>query len=278
MIRFKGIIAVLMAAILGGGIFVSPATAADRLILPEGVYYHRFISMVNGPEATWINPAGLGLYTAICTQVIGEYYDGEFADNWGLNLTGEGIGIGYRRLRHFLGDDYREYIFGLGQKLSHGFYIGGSYLYIPEGPEGYHKKHLWNLGFILRENPKYSIAATFTNLNRSRVAGEKSDIEQVYSLTYIMDRNLIALSIEVSLSTGQSLSGASYNYGINIYPIKGTEIYASLDNDENFEIGARVNLTQYFLGLQGRHRKGNRNDATSFYAGLVNGSQESLIK
>jgi len=268
---------ILLFLIFSACLIASSSLAGERLVLPEGVYYHRVASLTYGPEATWINPAGLGMYTPLSTQLIGEYYNNKFAKNWGINITGDGIGISSRHLRDIEGEKYVEYTFAAGKMLGRGFYAGGSYVYVEDGPDSFRKKHTWNLGFILRQNPSYSLGAVFRNLNRSRIDGVRSDIEQLYSLSYTIVPRILTFTIESSLSTGQDLSDASYNYSIYLIPMRGTSVYAGIDNNDNFEIGCRVNLTNYFIGFQGRNRQGDHNDATSFYFGVAQGPQESLI-
>ena len=124
---------------------------------------------------------------------------------------------------------------------------------------------------------KFTYAAYFSNLNRGKINGDRSQIEQLYSITFRATEN-IALSTELSLAVGQSLSDADYNYGVDIFPMKGMTIYTNFRGGGGFEIGLRLNLTQYFIGGQSRYGNDNEHVGTSVYAGYVAGEQPSLIK
>ena len=150
----------------------SRVQAANRVELPDGVHYHRFASSVNGPEASWINPAVLGFLQGISGQVTGEIHDGKFAKNWGFNTVGDRIGISYRHLDDFGGEDCDEYIFGSGFRFGHGYYLGVSYRYVSDAPDYLDDTHYWNIALLVRQNPQFSLAAVFSNLNREEIDGE----------------------------------------------------------------------------------------------------------
>ncbi|UCD17262.1 MAG: hypothetical protein JSV44_12565 [Candidatus Zixiibacteriota bacterium] len=262
--RWCGVISVLFW-ILSFGI----SEGANRIGSPDGVFYHRFASSVYGPEAVWVNPAGLGLYKDFTVQYVGEYCDGTFMENWGL-VTSEGGGaIGYRTRDDFLGDKLQEYIFAAGVGIGEGTFLGGSYRYLKEGPGIYNRRHFWNIGVIFRQNPKFSVAALFSNLNRGKVNGERTDIEQLYSLTYHQLNHRLLLSMEITLSTGQSLSGASYNYGVDIRPHPRIGVYFNRDNHDNFQFGVKIYLRRCFTGGQTRFGSAGDHLGSSLFGGFV---------
>lgn len=255
----------------------SELQAANRIKIPDGVYYHRFASSISGPEAVWINPAGLWYYRTISFQLMGEFSAGKFAHSWGLDISGDGIGVGYRHLDDFRGANYDEYIFAAGSQFTYGLFLGGSYRYMKNGPEGYSRKHFWNIGLLVRQNPKYSFGAVFSNLNRKKIDGERTEIEQLYSLSYSPFNGLMTFSFEAALSTGQSLSGAGYVYGVDVFPMRGLMLHGSLDNEDRYELGFRINLARYFIGGQSRFGGGNERRGTTISAGVVMDSQSSIL-
>ena len=196
----------LSAANLFGGV---------RINEPGAVYYHRFASAVSGPEAIWINPAGLGLNKKFNMQYIATFYDGDFTSDWGTAMSGDGIGISYRSVENFVGGKYEEYIYGVGIWVGNGLFAGGSYRYIKRGFDYLNKRHFWNIGLIYTNHPQFILAAVYSNLNRSEVNGEKSDLKQLYSLSYNTIDKKLSASIEMSIFSGLSLSGAKYNYGVD---------------------------------------------------------------
>jgi len=248
----------LLCLVLVGPLLCGVAGAGDRIPLPGGVQYYRFASAVDGPEAVWVNPSALGRYQDFTIQYIGEYYDDKLLKSWGYVVSDRGGGIAYRKLDNFLGVEYREYIFAFGTEIGRENHIGGSYRYVTEGAGIYDKRHFWNVGLLFSQNPKWSLAAVFSNLNRGRVDGERTDIEQVYAATYRQLRDRLRLSMAINLSTGQSLSSADYMYGAEFLAHPKVTLYANIDDNSNFEIGARVNLINYILGGQTRiDREGN---------------------
>jgi len=252
--------------------------AANRLELPQGVYYHRFAASVEGTEASWINPAVLGFSRGVAGQLTGEIYDGKFAKNWGFSTVGDGVGISYRHLDDLGGEEYNEYIFGSGFRVGYGSYVGASYRYIKDGPENLDGSHFWNIGLLFRQNPKISLALVLSNLNRENIDGEKTDIDQLYSLTYRPLGRHFNFSAETSLSAKQNLSSAVYNYGFELFPIDGVMGYFNFDTDENYELGFRINLTRYFVGLQSRLATGGVHRGTSLTAGISSDPQSSVIR
>jgi hypothetical protein len=249
--------------------FISAAIsiAGKRLILPEAVYYHRFVSSVSGPEAAWVNPAYLGKNKIVNVEYMGEYYDDRFLNNWGAVICGDGLGLAYRHLKNYEGITYNEYIFALGSALSRGVSLGGSYKYIKNGNPFYNKRHFWNIGLIYDKNPQYSLGMMFSNLNRSRIDGSRSDIEQIYSFSYLPQNKRFIFSIEMTTTSSQKFSHALYNYGLDIFPSQNLILYANLDNDKNYQFGFRYNLNKYFIGNQSRINSDGRHTGTTAFTG-----------
>jgi len=247
----------------------SDIRAVDRIELPDGVYYNRFASTVSGPEAVWINPAAIGYFNTITVQWSAEAFSGHFARNWGLTTTGEGIGLSLRQFDDSRGEEYKEYIFGASKQLGYGFFIGGSYRYFKDGSSDYIRKHFWDIGFLLKQNPRLSLAAVLANLNRSKIKGQRSDIEQRYSASYAVYENILEISTEASFSTGQSLSDANYTYGIDFRPTHDLLTHANLDSDNNYEFGFRWDLKKYYVGFQTRFGDGDVHRGTSIIFGFI---------
>jgi hypothetical protein len=210
-------------------------------------------------------------------QYIGVLGVGTLNKNWGYNLVGDGVGFGYRSFINTSGEEYNEYIFGAGAGLGYKLYWGVSYRYIKNAPSFYNKKHFWNIGLLYQSSYKFAMAALFSNLNRSRVNGERTDIEQLYSFSYRPFAERIILSMEIALSTGQNLSKADYNYGVEIKTWRGLNIYGNLRDNNSFEIGFVINLRQYFIGSQSRFDRDGRYRSTPAYVGYNTGLQHSFI-
>jgi hypothetical protein len=157
--------------------------AGERVPFPDGVYYYKSASNVFGFEAAWINPAGLARYTGIGVLLMADYYNGDIFKSWGGLVNGEQSAFGYRRLDNPNGEDYQEWLLASGLGLGK-IKIGGSYRYFNNGPAPYDNRHFWNLGVQLQGDYKISGAVVFSNLNRGRVDGERTEVEQRYSISY----------------------------------------------------------------------------------------------
>jgi hypothetical protein len=246
------------------------ASGADpRIFLPEEIYNHRFAAAVSGAEALWINPAALTVDPRVHVQYNGEYRDGSFGDSWGWALAGDGIGIAYRKIDDFMGERYSEYIFGAGVDMVGAMSLGASYRYVKKGFDYYHKRHLWNVGVLIDNGKALSMAAVFSNLNRGRVAGEKSQIEELYCITYRPGPEWLSLSMEIMLSSKQSLSSAKYNYGVELSPMEGVNLYASVKNNRDYRLGIVYSFTDYFFGAQSRRDADNAHLGTTTSFGLI---------
>lgn len=243
--------------------------AGARIGLPSDVYYHRFASSVSGPEASWINPAALAIDRDLYLQYIGVYFEGDFSNDRGTIVTGDGVGIAYRRIEDYMGSKYSEYIFGGGIPIGNKTYCGASYRYVKNGFDYYNKRHFWNIGLLYEYNPRFAFGVTLSNLNRGEIKGEKSDMEQLYSASYKTYSNKIILSVEMTLSSKQSLSSAKYNYGIDFHIQPGLVIYANRNNDQFYQIGFTLNFGDYFAGSQSRIDSDNNHLGTSAYGGFI---------
>ena len=198
------------------------------------------------------------------------FHDGDFTNDWGTAASGDGIGISFRSVENFEGAKYDEYIYGVGVESGRGLYLGVSYRYIKSGFDYFHKRHFWNVGLIYKNHPQFTLAAVFSNLNRGEVNGQKSDLEQLYSVSYKTKNNRLTISVETTLSSKQSLSGAKYNYGIDWLAKPNFKIFANYNNDKFYQIGFKLELKDYFFGTQSRGEAENNNHlGTSVYTGYV---------
>jgi hypothetical protein len=244
-----------------------PATMAGSFLeLPDGIYYYRFVSSVHTSEATWINPAALSDKGSVTIQLLSEISDKKSGKNWGINVTGEGIGIAYRYLQNVSEKDYREFIFAAGKEMGNFLRLGGAYRYVSSGPDFYEKKHFWSLGLLFAPRSQFSYGAVWRNLNRSRISGEETDIKHEYSLTYSVSRE-VSFSVAMQLYSSQKLSDAVYTFGLDIHPTKKMTVYLVKPDIDGFEIGIRLNINEYFLGGQSRFGEDNKHGATSIFGG-----------
>ncbi len=255
---------------------IAPAIQAQRVPLPDGAFYYKPASTVHGAASAWINPSALGRYEPIEVQLMTDYRDDSFGKNWGFVLSRRGFAGAYRTLETPSGD-FKEWVLSGGYALGHMISLGGSYRHFADGPEGYNNRHFWNLSISSHGQGPFSIAAVVSNLNRGRIDGDRSEIEQRYSLAYRPMQKTVTIAVDAMLSTGTKLSNTDLVYHVEVQPTGGLYIEGMLDSDENFQIGLRANLLQYFTGSQSGYNSDADHLGTTFYVGATSKRQPSLI-
>lgn len=206
-----------------------------------------------------------------------DYFDGHYLKSWGTAASAQGFGTAYRKIDNPGGDDLQEYLwaagFGMGEKVS----FGGSFRHFSAGPPEFHKRHLWNLGTVVRIDPTLTFGATFNNLNKGKLNGVRTQIEQQYSLAYRPMHDLVTLSANMLLGNKQNMSEASFIYHAEVRPIDGLYISGYIDSDRNYQIGARVNLRRTFVGIFGRFNRSGDDRGTTTVLGTTSARQASVI-
>lgn len=250
---------------------------AQRIAIPSQVFYYQPAASVFGAEAAWVNPAGLARYNATSLQFMTGLHDDKQARSWGFVTNRDRLAMAYRNVYNPDGDDLKEYLFAFGMTLGNGTHLGGSYRYFKEGPTELHKRHLWNVG-ILGGRDKFRWAALFENLNRSKNTEDlRTETEMRYSVAYRPIGRRFTLSVDMFLSTGTRLSNADYVYHAELASNNGLYLRGQIDSDNNFQVGLRVNLVEYFVGSQSQYSSGGDHLNTDVYIGNTSKRQQSVI-
>ncbi|MEW6412679.1 MAG: signal peptide peptidase SppA [Candidatus Zixiibacteriota bacterium] len=276
--RKATLIFVLLITVIFVGAVATSTVRGERIEIPGGVFYYQPAASVFGSEATWVNPAALARYRVLGFQFMADYYDGNYAKSWGSVLSREALSIGYRTLHNPDGDNYKEYILAgsvpVGRQLS----FGASYRYFTDGPGIYDNRHFWNLGLLYQPDKRFSWAAVFSNLNRGKIDGVRTETEQRYSFAYRPLKDEITLAVDMFLSTKTRLSNADFVYQVEVTPLKGLYLNALIDDDRNFEIGVRANLLQYFVGSRRQSDSDGNHKGSTVFFGATSSRQPSIIE
>lgn len=258
-------------------LIVSGDVCAQRMAVPSSIFYYQPAASVFGAEAAWINPAGLARYSATSVQFIAGLHDDEQARSWGFVSSRDRFAMAYRNVYNPDGADLKEYLFALGMTLGNGSHLGGSYRYFKEGPEELHKRHLWNVG-LLGGRDKFRWAAVFENLNNARNAERiQTETEMRYSIAYRPVGRRFTFSVDMFLSTGTRLPNADYVYHVELASKNGLYLRGQIDSHQNFQIGLRANLLEYFVGSQSHYSSGGDHLNTDVYVGSTSKRQRSVI-
>ncbi|MDX9858845.1 MAG: S49 family peptidase [candidate division Zixibacteria bacterium] len=254
----------------------SAAQSIDRIPVPDGVFFHVPAADAFGVEAAWTNPAELARYRARAAMIMADYFDGKVARSWGWAVTGDHVTSAYRYLDRPDGI-YKEWIWAAGFPVMSGIQAGVSYRYFSDGPGFYNNRHFWNIGVSGAYGPKVRWGALFSNLNRGRVDGDRTETEMRYSLALQPFGPKATLAADMLLSTGTSTSDADWIYHGTYTPIRGLYLYGSLDSHHNFMLGFRTNLVEYFAGARSRFTDEGDGRGTIAFVGLTNHRQTSII-
>jgi len=254
------------------------AQVVDRIPVPEGVFYYQPAAAVYGSEAAWINPAVLGRFSVTGVQVMADYLDHSFARSWGLLAQREHLAAAYRVVDNGPGKDYKEYVFATGFSPQRQLSMGFSYRYYSDGPDYYRRLHSWTLALQSQQSGPFSWGAVWSNLNRSRVDGRRTEIEQRFSLAYRPFDEKLTIAADMFLSTKTKLPNAEYIYHAEITPSPGVFINGYIDSHRNFQIGMRVNLLHYFVGSKSSYVRGGGERGTTVFGGWYSLRQPSPVK
>lgn len=267
---------VILWLVVLGGLSVG-SLSATRIATPTGIFHYHPAATVYGSEAVWCNPSMLGWFDAVEYQLMAQHDDGSFTRSWGTVVANKGLSTAYRRLYNPNERNYQEHIFASGFPLGRSLCVGGAYRYYKEGPTGYHKRHFWDMSVSGRPGGPFSWAAVFSNLNRGRLDGDRTETQQRYSLAYRPLPGKLTVAVDAFLSTRQSFKDAHYSYHAELVPVPGLFVEGQIDSDGAFQLGFRVNLRKYFTGGQSDFTRAGDHTRSIVYMGASSQRQASII-
>ncbi|MEW6051287.1 MAG: signal peptide peptidase SppA [Candidatus Zixiibacteriota bacterium] len=271
---------IFLAAIVGHGVLLTQSTQGQtvkRIAQPEGVFYYQPAASVFGSEAVWVNPAGLGRFNSSSMQVMADYFDGDVARSWGWVVQADRLSTAFRYLDDQFGGNFKEWVFAGGMPVGGMFNLGLSYRYFPDGPGSYDGQHNWTIGAQGNTRGVISWAAVYSNLNRSKVNGERTETEQRYSLAYRTWQDRLTLAVDAFLSTKTQFNNADFVYHAELSPRAGLYVNGFVDSDRGWQIGLRVNILRQFAGFKSRFSRGGDGRGTTAFIGTTHLMQPSLI-
>ncbi len=267
---------VLLLSICVGGSITS--ARAERVPIPGGVFYYQSATQVKNSTAAWINPAGIAWNYDMAVQLMADYTNGSIGKSWGVVMQRESMVVGYRYLDNPTGNNYREYLVATGFHLGQSMVMGGSIRYFKDGPDTYYHRTYVNLGVSGHLSPAFDWAVVLSNLNRGKVNGVRSEMEQQYSLTYHLVPGKVMLSVDALFSTGQAFNEAEFIYHAEWMPVTGLYLDGYVDSQDNFQLGLRLNLTQYFMGWQGIFTGSGSHSRSTLFIGSTSRYQPTFLK
>lgn len=257
---------------------VVPQAFTQEVPFPEDVFYYAPAATSFGPEAVWVNPAVLGPYKPSTFALMTDYADDDIFKSWGAVITRDGLGAAYRRINNDSGEDFKEYLFAGGFSLGSSLSLGGSYRYFSSGPSPYDNRHYWNIGVTSRGNSPFALGAVWSNLNKTALGGDDTEVIQRYSLGYRPHGNVVTLAVDALSSKITAEDDWTFIYHAQVIPTRGLYVEAFIDSDKNFQLGVRANLLEYFVGTQTNFDSDGDHRFTHLYLGATDAGQPSLLK
>jgi protease-4 len=247
----------------------------QEIILPSELFFYSPVASTSGQNVIWSNPAALS-NRQMGTMFLFSHRDDRIIRDWGTASTTRALGAAYRNIDRGELPDHKEYIlaFGGGRKTSFGF----SYRYISDGTEHLRKRHFWNFGILIKRTRNVSLGARIENINRGKINGKKSDMRFVYGVATRAYRDLVTVSFDVDMNSGESIRQADFRTGIELRPKPGLYIYADVDNHSHFSVGFRMNIRTNYVGHYSSVDRDAKSIHATSYIGSVRGRQPSFVK
>ncbi len=272
------VLSIAFLTVLIVGLSVLAGETDRRIPIPDDVFYYQPAASVFGSEAAWTNPAGLGRYGVSGFQLMADYENGDYAKSWGWVLYRDRFTTAYRRIENPDGEDYKEWVAAMGMGMGNSLTVGLSYRYFRSGPGIYDNRHFWTIGLGSRGKGPWSLGAVWSNLNRGKIGGRRSAVEQQYSVSYRPSGTRLTVSADMFLSSRNSLQDAEFKYHAEYILKPGLYVNAFVDSDRNFQFGVRANLLKYFVGSRSSFDKKGHNGRTTVFVGATNHRQPSILK
>ena len=251
------------------------AQPIERIPIPGGVFYYQPASTVFGAEAAWVNPAGLGRFNSPSAQTMVDYANDDLAKSWGWVSGAEQMALAWRKLEDSQGD-FKEWVLAGALPVGSSNMLGFSYRHFSDGPGIYNNRHFWNAGLLSQGHGPLTLGAVFSNLNRGKVDGERTEIEMRLSAGYRPWGEKLTVAADAFLSTGTRFSNADWVYHAEYTPIQGLFINGLYDSDDNFQVGFRVNFDRSFFGSKSGFNKDSDHRGTTAFVGFTELRQPSI--
>jgi len=194
------------------------------------------------------NPAGLGVARGWQLYYTHAYSDSSFKGDNGIFMSAGGLGFSSEWLGTQNSTTYRKYSLAYGLKLDQRFFMGSSYSWFSSKNQDLDKLSSWNAGIIFRANQYLSLGALVSDLNRPTYLNQKTDIGFNYGVSFRPWQDRLTLAVEGFSTEKQRLKDTRLTYKLEAEPTDGLILYGLLDQDKNYGLGVRFNLTNFCLG------------------------------
>src|SRR3990172_7306683 len=240
---FKKLVFSLALVVLSFNIVFSQSSPTASPNLPLGsVAYSDDIWSIQ------YNPAGLGMARGWQLYYTHAYSDSSFEGDNGVFMSAGGMGFSSEWLGTQTTATYRKYSLAYGLKFEDRFFMGSSYSWFGSKNQDLDKLSSWNVGILIRPREFFSVGFTASNLNRPSYLNQKIDISFNYGAALRPLGDRLTLALEGFSTENQSWKDANVSFKIETEPTDGLILYGLLDQDRNYGLGIRFNLTNFNFG------------------------------
>lgn len=234
-------------------------------------------AMADGPGGLRWNPAAIGADPEFALNYYHSYSDSSFKGENSLYTSVRGLGFGVEWLGSGRAADGRSYTIGFATSGQKSFAMGSAYQWRSSDDPVQNKSHFWSHGFLWRPNDVLSLAAVVQNYDRMRVPSGKSDAEFTYSAAVRTLKGRLLIGGDWYQTTSQNLGDGTYRLAASFEATQGLTVYGDFDENENYSIGAKLNMTSWFLGSRSAFASGSSYQGGVAYAGLHKTRRKPLV-
>jgi len=249
----------------------------DNMLLP-----YTPAAMAEGPSAMRFNPAALSVQNGMALNYYHGYTDTDFPPDMtgddALYFSAEGFGMSVEWLGAGVFADGRAYSAGFSSGARSALRWGTSYQWRSSDDPVQNKSHFWTHGVLYQPTDWLSLAAVAHNHNRMKVDGIRSDAEFVYSAAVQMLDGSLRVGGDWMQTTSQRVADGTYRLAASWEASDGLTMFADIDENENYSLGGRLNLTQLIAGMQASFDNKQGHQAGVMYAGLHEARRRPFVR
>lgn len=254
-----------------------PASAGD--VFPRNQIRFPFepAAVVEGPASLRFNPAGLGFDQGLGVNFYHTYSDSSTNGDDGLFLGYKGFGLSTEWLGSGDVPDGRSYTIAVATGGNGAFSAGSSYQWRSSDDPVQNKSHFWSHGITWRPSRWLSLAGVIDNYNRMKINGARTDAEFTYSAAVnLLDGRLI-IGGDWYQTTSQSLGDGTYRLAAAYEVSDGITAFGDVDEDENYFLGVRFDMTNLFVGSHSYFHTDNGYSGGVAYIGLIEDRRKPVV-
>lgn len=262
--HWRGIAACLAALTLMGPVRAGEVFNRDQVLLPFSP-----AAMVEGPAALRFNPAALRLQRGLAIDYYHAHRGSDLEGDDALFLSTGHFGFGTQWLGSGAVPDGRAYKIGVTSGNRHGLMTGTTYEWRSSDDPEQDKSHFWSHSLLWHPAPWLSVAAVADNYNRMKDSdGNRTDARFTYSAAVSFLDGGLKIGGDWYQTTSERVADGRYRLGASLEMNNGVTLFADIDQEEHYSLGARMNLATLFLGSQESFSSGNDHLGGVFYVGL----------